>query len=236
MSYFMLALATADFVLFIWAFQRWTKTPGNIALLLSLAIILPVGLDALLVGAGRWMGAGPELEYITRIRFTLFIVVMPLLILISVLLLRYADIAWTRRGEILPLVTIGVIAASIFGANGAWEKDFYPSCVFDVVRYVMLVPEGQACASSVAGQGQFSLPIIVPLSSVAVLITGGLLLWKHRWPWLLITQIMLMVAVAIPPSATTIFVSYPFDAMLSAALAISAIRFFPNAPQAAKVE
>ena len=226
MSFFMLAVALLEGIILIWASKRWTSQPGNLSLLLSLTILLPVTVDALLNGAGRWIGTGPTLELLTRARMNWFFFAMPFLLMISVLLLNYAGVAWAKAKGVTLATFVLVASLGTYQVINNWHIELYPSCVFDVVRYVMYVPPDQACSPDQAGLGTFSLPIIVSIASFALLFTSLTIWWKTGWPWLALAQILLLAAVSVPRTGYLTFVSYPFDGFLSAMLVLTSIHLF----------
>lgn len=226
MSYFMLAVALVEGAVLIWAFRRWMHQPRNFSLLLSITILLPVTVDAFLNGAGRWIGTGPTLEFLTRARMNWFFFAMPFLLMISILLLNYAGVAWARAKGVVPAAFVVILSLGVYQIINNWQMELYPSCVFDVVRYVMYVPPDQACTPEQAGLGAFSLPIVVSIASFVLLFTSLTIWWKTGWPWLAVAQILLLVAVSIPRAGYLTFVSYPFDGILSAMLVLTSIHLF----------
>lgn len=225
MSYAILALAAAELALLVWAARRWIAAPENIALLLLLFILGPVVIDATTVGLGRWISFGPTLEMLNRIRFSWFVFSMPLLWAICVAILGNAGFAWAqRRWLVLALIALAAVLGGYHAAQ-AWQNEFHPACVFDIQRYVFQVPAGQECMGSQAGDGTFGLPIVVPLGSLAIVITGVVLWWKRRWPWLALACVPLFVVIGLPQSYITTLLSYPADGLLTGTLVITAAHF-----------
>lgn len=225
MSYAILMLAMAELALLIWAARRWVTEPANLALLLLLFILVPVVIDATTVGLGRWIGFGPTLELLNRIRFAWFVLSMPLLWAICVAILGNAGFGWARqRWLVVALIALAAVVGGYHAAQ-AWQNEFHPACVFDIQRYVFQVPAGQECMGSRAGDGTFGLPIVVPLGSLAIVITAVVLWWKRRWPWLALACVPLFVVIGLPQSDITTLLSYPSDGLVTGTLVITAARF-----------
>ena len=226
MSYAVLILALAELALFVWAVRRWLGERDNIALMLMLFIVFPVMLDAFTVATGRWIGFGPTLETMNRIRFAWFVFSMPLMWPICAAILRNAGIGWLQNALLVPVLFVLAAVVGLYEAVQAWQNEFHPACVFDIQRYVFQVPAGQECMGSQAGDGTFGLPIVVPIGTLAVVLTGILLWWKCRWPWLGLICIVLVAVVGVPPSDYSILLSYPTDGLLTLTLVIAAVHFY----------
>jgi hypothetical protein len=226
MSYAILVLALAELGLLIWATRCWIKAPSNIGLLLVLFIILPVCLDASTVALGGRIGFGPVLETMNRMRFTWFVFSMPLMFAICASILATADFKWAQHRWLVPALIAVAVVLGGYEAVQAWQQDFHPACMFDIKRYVFQVQAGQECNGSQAGDGTFGLPLVIPLATLGVVLTGIVLWWKRRWPWLALVCIAQVGVLAIPKSDYSVFFSYPFDGLLTATMAITAVRFF----------
>jgi hypothetical protein len=234
MSYAILVLALAEMALLVWALRRWFDDRSNIALLLMLFIIVPVCLDSFTIGSGRWIGFGDTLEAMNRIRFTWFIFSMPLMLAISVAILGNAGFRWARQRWLLSVLIIAAIAVGGYEAIQAWPKEFHPACALDIKRYVFQVPAGQECNGSMAGDGTFGLPLIVPVATLSVVLMSIVLWWKRSWPWLALCCALVVVIVNLPQNVYTTFLSYPFDGLLTATMTLAAARLnWPVAPTTA---
>jgi len=224
MSYAILVLALAEIALLVWALRRWFDDRSNIALLLMLFIIIPVCLDSFTIGSGRWIGFGEMLEAMNRVRFTWFIFSMPLMLAISVAILGNAGFSWARQRWLLPSLIVAALGVGGYEAIQAWPKEFHPACAFDIKRYVFQVPAGQECNGSMAGDGTFGLPLIVPVATLSVVLMSIVLWWKRSWPWLALCCMLVVVIVNLPQNVYTTFLSYPFDGLLTATMTLAAVR------------
>ncbi len=225
MSYAILLLALAEITLLAWAIKTWAADRSNIALLLTLFIILPVCLDSATVATGHWIGFGPLLENLNRIRYAWFVFSMPLMWAICAASLANADFNWAKAEWLVPLLIIAAVLVGGYEAAQAWERPFHEACVFDIKRYVLQVPPGQECMGSQTGDGTFGLPLVVPLATLAVALTSLILLLKRKWPWLALACFGIIVVVNVPQSDLSTFFSYPVDGLLTATLAFTAVHF-----------
>jgi hypothetical protein len=230
MSYALLFLAAVDFAALIWGVRQWLKQPQNYALLLSLTILFPIAFDAFSNGVGRFLGEGEVLELLVRFRMTWFYFSMPFLIPIGVFMLNYAGVGWTRvKGVTLGAFLLGAGLGS-YQIIAYWDMALYPSCVFDIVRYVLEVPASQACRPEDAGLGEFALSPIVPVSAIFLMLTSFTLIWKTRFAWyaalFTASNIASAISVQIPREGYMTYVSYPFDGLLGFLLILTSIELY----------
>ncbi len=228
MSLFMLILGVAELLLFIWILLQWRRQPSNIVLSLIALIAFSVGFDSFLTGFGRWLGFGSNLEYLTRFRAVCALFSLSLMPLVCALILRLAGVTWLSMRALLVSLALLLVAVGLYEAYRVGTADWYPACVLDVQRYVMKVPLNQACSPEEAGLGAFTMPPVVMLGSFLVLLTGIFLWWRKSWPWLAVASIALFAALAVPREGYLSFFAYPFDGLLTAVLAITAIHFAAN--------
>jgi|GEM_PF-5911303 len=230
MSNFILVLAAVELAALIWAFRQWLGQKDNLALLFAMIILLSIALDVFSNGIGRFLGLGPALEALIRFRMTFFFATMPLLIAISVLFLGYAGVRWAQNKAVIAGVIALVAAAGVYQFIAYWDMALYPSCVFDVVRYVLEVHPDQACRPEDAGLGEFALSPVVPISAMVLLFTAIILVWLTRFWWVavlfLASNVASAVSVQIPREGIMTFVSYPFDGVLGFLLCFTAIQLY----------
>lgn len=226
MSYFMAMLSLAEAALLIWILRLWLADRGNTALFLVLFIILPVCIDSATVASGRWLGFGEPLETLNRVRYAWFLFSMPLMWVICAATLANAGFTWAQHRLIVPVALVAAVLLGGYEALQAWDRVFQEACVFDVKRYVLQVPPGQACAGSQTGDGTYGLPLVVPLATAVLFVTSLILLIKRRWPWLFGMCVLLVAVVNVPQSDLSTFFSYPIDGLLTATLAFTAAKFY----------
>ncbi len=230
MSYALLVLAAVDFAGLIWGFRAWLREKSNLALLLALTILFPIAFDAFTNGIGRFIGFGESLELLIRFRMTWYFFCMPFLIAIAVLLVGYAGVGWARSKAIFSAVLAAVICIAIYQIIAYWDMALYPSCVFDIERYVLEVPPSQACQPEDAGLGEFALSPFVPISAMSFLLATIVIVWKTRFAWytvlLLASNIASAITVQIPRIGYMTFISYPFDGLLGLLIVLASIKLF----------
>ena len=230
MSALILVMTTIEMAALIWAFRQWLGQKDNLALLLAMIILFSIVFDAFSNGIGRFMGIGDALETLIRVRMTFFFATMPLLIAIAVLFLGYAGIGWARNKIVINTV-IGLVAVvGVYQFIAYWDMALYPSCVFDVVRYVLEVHTDQACQPKDAGLGEFALSPVVPISAMLMLLTAITLVWITRFWWVttvfLASNLASAASVQIPREGIMTYVSYPFDGLLGFLLCFVAIKLY----------
>jgi hypothetical protein len=225
-SLLMLLLCAADTVLFLWVLRHCLRD-GD-AVLWTLAFILAaLPYDTALVGLGRWIGPGETLAALSGPRFMLFNLSLPLLIVVSAGLARQAGVGWLQSR-----VAMGT-ACAVATAFIAWEwrgiltmPVTYPACWEDTLRYTLSVIPSQACTPGQAGVGvPGSLPKAGLLALPAVLVAGGLVWWRRRWPWLLAGSVVSFVFLGLPPSRVGPVPGFVGDALNMLGLAATAVRF-----------
>lgn len=230
MSIFNLAMATLELVALIWAFRCWREQKDNLALLFAMIILFSIAFDAFTNGIGRFMGLGDALETLIRARMTFYYATMPLLIAISVLFLGYAGVAWAQNKTVIMAVIALASGTGLYQVVAYWDMALYPSCVFDVVRYVLEVHPDQACRPEDAGLGEFALSPVVPISAITLLLTTVALVWVTRFWWvilvLLASNLASAVVVQIPREGLMTYVSYPFDGLLGFLLCFVAVKLY----------
>lgn len=230
MSTAILLVAAIEMVALIWAFWHWLTQKDNLALTFAMTVLLAITLDAFSNGVGRFVGVGETLETLVRFRMIFFFATMPLLIAISILFLGYAGVSWARNKGVIA-TAIGLVAAvGVYQFFAYRDMALYPSCVFDVVRYVMEVRPDQACRLEDTGLGELALSPVVPISAMALLLTAVALVWITRFWWVallfLASNLASAVTVQIPQEGMMIYVSYPFDGLLGFMLCFVAIKLY----------
>ncbi|GAB3706602.1 hypothetical protein [Mariniluteicoccus flavus] len=156
-------------------------TPANLPLLVLAGLVY----DNLLLGAGRWIGAGPALEGLNLARFWIHALVTPVLVAWALHALRRAGFAWARAGWFQ--------SASIVAAVGLVVVEFLTE-----VRGLRLVAREEYGALSYTDARPASGPPIMVLVVALVLIIVGALLWKRvRWPWLFAGAVVMTIGSAV---------------------------------------
>ncbi|MDX2223457.1 MAG: hypothetical protein SFV21_11950, partial [Rhodospirillaceae bacterium] len=163
MSWALLALAVVDLALLIWAARHFARRPDNLALGLQTILLLLLWFDAGTVAVGGWLGAGPLLESLNRVRYGWFYLTMPLLLIGAVALARQAGFAWAvRRWPMIVAIALAVVFIAL-EVPRALTADYQTACFADTLRYVNRVPAGQACAPGDEGLGTGAFSPAIPL-------------------------------------------------------------------------
>jgi hypothetical protein len=196
----------AQAALAVWAFILWRRDRqvGSLALLLPIAT---VWYDNLIIAIGSWVGAGPLLEALTIPRFVGHAFITPIWIVAAVSLavrvgafVRYARAAtigsWILYGL---MVVVGVLNEIVF-----FEGE--------------LVTEGDVLYYTNVGR-LFTPPPPSLTMLVVVLICGALVLWKTRWPWMLLGALPVPVSQAMSGEGAVFVFVNSGEVIMSASLA-----------------
>lgn len=228
MSWALLALAAVDVGLLIWAGRHYVRQPGNLALGIQTILLLLLWFDVGTVAVGGWLGAGPLLEGMSRVRYAWFYLTMPLLLIGAVALARQAGFAWAaRRWPLIAAIALAIVFIAL-DVPRALTADYQTACFADTLRYVSKVPAGQACAPGEEGLGRGAFSPAIPLVFLAVAAIGVALWWRRRWPWLGAAALAFLASSLIPPRLIGPFLTYPLDTLMTAAFAAAALRFPPR--------
>ena len=168
-----LVYAVAQTAVAAWAFVLWRKerTAGALALLLPIAA---VWYDNLVIALGGSIGAGPMLQALTFPRFAGHALLTPLWIVAGVSFAERAG-AFGRRAR-----------AAVIGSWVLYAAMVVVGLLNEVVFFKgELVSEGDAVYYTNVGR-LFTPPPPSLTMLVVVLICGALVLWRTRWPWMLL--------------------------------------------------
>ena len=229
MSYALLLLALIDVWLLVWAARHVAAQPRNLALVTQATALVLLWFDCFTVAAGGWIGAGPLLETMSRVRFVWFYFTMPLLFIGSIALLAQAGFRWAQPRWLVIVATVAAVVFIAIEVPRAWTADYHTACFGETLRYIGKVPVGQACMAGEDGLGEAAFTPVIPLVFLAVMLTG-LLLWIRRgWAWLGVSALAFLGATLIPTSIVGPFLTYPLDTLMTAAFVLAALHFPPAA-------
>jgi hypothetical protein len=231
----MFLLAIADTVLLVWTFRRWREFRHPVLGVLAF-LILALPYDTALVGAGRWIGAGEQLEWLSGPRFTLFALSVPLILIINASLAKLAGFRWAQPRWFLGSVCLLATGFLVL----SWRQillfpDLYPACWADTLRYVPSVTPTQIC---IPGQAGVSLPGPLPVAAILALpsmvVLGAALWWRRRWPWLFVGTLAGLTFLGLPPATVGPIPGFLGDALNMLALVTTAVHFLrhPRPPTA----
>ncbi len=221
--------ALVDAALLVWSAGAWLRDRKNNALLLQVILLLLLWFDVLTVAVGGWLGDGPLLQTMSRIRYTWFYLTMPLLLIAVGALARQANFAWAKPKWVIGLICIVATGFIVTDTPRILVAEFQVACYGDTLRHVGRVAVGEACPGGVEGAGGWFKSLSIPVTFLSVTLMG-LLLWIRRgWPWLGLSALAFMGATAIPTAIITPFLTYPLDSLMTAAFVVTAIKFAPAA-------
>jgi len=225
-SFVMYLLAIADTVLFVWTVRQWREFRHPVLGVLAF-LILALPYDTVLVGAGRWIGAGDLLARLSGPRFTLFALSVPLILIITASLARLAGFRWAEPRWFMGAVCLLATGFLIL----SWRQilvfpALYPACWADTVRYVPSVMPGQVCTPGQAGVGlPGTLPVSAILALPSMVALGAALWWRRRWPWLFAGTLAGLTFLGLPPSTVGPIPGFFGDALNMLALVATAVHF-----------
>ncbi|MSO97682.1 MAG: hypothetical protein EXR11_05610 [Rhodospirillaceae bacterium] len=227
-SYALLLVAVIDASLLVWSVRAWLDDRRNNALLLQTILLLLLWFDVLTVAIGGWIGVGPTLELMSRIRYTWFYLTMPLLLIGVGALARQADFAWAKPKWVIGLICIVATYFIVRDVPRVLVAEFQVACFADTVRHVGTVAVGEACPGGVEGAGVWFRSLSIPIVFLSVTLMGVLLWVRRGWPWLAISALLFMASTAIPSATVGPFLTYPLDTLMTAAFVITARKFTPS--------
>jgi hypothetical protein len=229
----MFLLAIANTVLLVWTVRRWHEFRHPVLAVLAF-LILALPYDTVLVGAGRWIGAGDLLARLSGPRFMLFALSVPLILIINASLAKLAGFRWAQ-----PRWFVGTVCLLATGFLVlSWRQilffpDLYLACWADTLRYVPSVTPTQACTP---GQAGVSLPATLPLSAILALPSmvalGAALWWWRQWPWLFAGTLAGLTFLGLPPATVGPIPGFFGDALNMLALVATAVHFLRHPPGA----
>jgi hypothetical protein len=228
-SVLLLVLAVVDLALLVWSARAWLNERKNNALLLQVILLLLLWFDVLTVAVGGWLGDGPTLQLMSRIRYTWFYLTMPLLLIAVGALARQANFAWAKPKWVMALLCILATAFIATDVPRMLMAEFQVACYADTLRHVGRIAPGEACAGGVEGTGGWFTSFSIPVVFLSVTLMGVLLWVRRGWPWLGLSALAFMGSTAIPASLVGPFLTYPLDTLMTAAFVFTAIRFKPHA-------
>jgi hypothetical protein len=228
----LLALAVLDAALLVYAARAWLADRANRALMLQTVLLLLLWFDVLTVALGGWLGDGPALQAMSRIRYTWFYLTMPLLLIGVGALARQAGFAWAKPKWVMGAICVIAAAFIITDVPRVLMAEFQVACYADTLRHVARVAPGEACPGGVEGAGGWFTSFSIPVVFLSVTLMGVLLWVRRGWPWLGVSALAFMGGTAIPTAIITPFLTYPLDTLMTAAFVFAAIRFSPKAATA----
>ncbi|MEY3466625.1 MAG: hypothetical protein ACO3A8_01655 [Steroidobacteraceae bacterium] len=187
--------AALQTLLSLWLVRIWQRS-GHLAALVLLVPQLCLVYDNLIVGIGHWIGPGSMLEALSWPRFWTHWLFGAWGIAGCGAILRLAGASAVQSTRGMLLFCSLTLAMMMYDLPHFFKENIHAVCENGLVRYSTAVAEGTACFP-----GQPVVPGTAPFASICTLlvtlISGGWLLAKRRFPWMLIGG-LLMFATTLP--------------------------------------
>lgn len=194
-----IAIAAADVALLVWALLIARRTPGP-AIVLVLTNLAFLWADALIIGSGRWIGPGALLEGLTRFRFSIHYLVLPVMIIAAGSIARLAGLNWARPRWAMGLICLVAVVFILRDLPHLFEKTYVEACFKDTFRYVQAVAPAELCRPDQAMGARGRFPVAAVVSVIAMLIVGISIGLRHRWWALAAGSAVMFVLAALPAS------------------------------------
>ena len=195
-SLMFLGFAIAQASLFVWAFHLWRRTRAKALPVILLPLFFLVW-DNLRVAAGIVLGFGDILYALTWPAFWAHWLSGCWLIIASGSILRLAGFGFARARGVMAGFCLLTTALMLHDLPLFWTKEIYPICEFDLIRYGGTVTEANRCSPEQAlVAGSFPL---APVVTSFVVVGTGIALWaRHRFPWMAIGGILMLLSAGVP--------------------------------------
>ena len=188
--------AALQLALFAWLWRLWR---GRGVVVAAVLLLPQFGLfwDNLIVGLGRHIGLGPVLEALSWPRFWLHWLSGAWLVAASGAILRYAGFAFMRPSRAMLSFCAATMVLMLYDLPHFWRDSLHPVCEFDLVRYSTAVAPGTFCfpdQAVIVGAPPFAAIV----TCLVVIIAGALLLVRHRFPWMMLGGLLMLMSAAPP--------------------------------------
>ncbi len=198
-SLLMLPLVIANTVLVVWLARTGIRNRDRVVYL-TLLMVIALPYDTGIVMLGSTIGEGDLLLTLSAPRLNWFYLTAPALPLIAIGIARRAGFGWAEANWLLYVFGAVALGFIVFDAARIFQiPTLYPACFEDVLRYVSSVNPDQACSPGQAGIDVGRSPPWSGFAGILVmLVVGGLLWWKQRWPWLCVGILAGFVVLSLP--------------------------------------
>jgi len=209
----------------VFAARAYLNEPNKMLLL----ILCPTSLlwfDSFAIAVGQYVGEGSLLLGSSYIRYLAHWLMLPLLFIVAGMILRGADFKFASSKYVMGAFCLLAVFFIIEDARHIFIVDFYPACYGETLRYVTKVPIGQACTPELEGVG-IRVPPWAPIVLTMTLLVIGIAIWvKHKWPWLVVGCVIMLVAAQ--PTPIGPILSNAGEPFFTFALTLAAIKFRPR--------
>ena len=176
-----LGFAVAYLALLVWgivlAARHGWWTPANFPLLVVAALVY----DNAVLGAGRFIGEGPLLEFLNYARYYIHAAITPVLVAWALHTLRRAGFGWAQARWYQ--------VASIGAALALTVVEYFLE-----VRGLELAPQEEFGVLSYGNVEPATGPPLMVLVVAGVLVIAGAMIWKRqKWPWLFVGAVIMTI-------------------------------------------
>lgn len=190
--------AGAHALICAWALWIWhTKSaPGALVIAIIAATLV---YDNTVLGAGHLLGQGPLLEFLSRVRYAIFVSVGPVIVIAAMRIAAAARLKSMQSGPwrwvAWGLVAVMLVDGARFAIAGFALE---PACLDGMLRYASRVPATQVCNAGQAPLNASGMPISVMICDTMVAIIGAVIWGKRAWSWLFIGSLLVFLAAKFP--------------------------------------
>lgn len=180
-----LSLFLLEWILLGLAIRLWLKS-NSVAMIVLPILLASLSYDNCLLAGGRLIGEGEVLLFLSKLRFFLHYLTVPMFVVVGVELAHRAGAAWatTLTRTLSWLTALGLAWIDI--AINYLGLQLVPVEVWGILRYQVAVLNGP--------------PIITIIVNVFVLLIGIGLYIRLKWQWLLVGTVVALVGNSIPTS------------------------------------
>ena len=181
----------------VWLVSIYKRTGLAVALML---FVPQFGLvyDNLIVAIGKYIGFGDTLKALSWPRFWIHWVFGAWLIIACGAILRLAGFYWAQKKGVMAAFCILTVALMVYDLPHFWRESLYPVCELDMLRYSTTVSPDKFCFPDQVATPRGAPPIPSIITCLIVIITGGILMFRRRFPWMFLGGLFMLIS-ATPP-------------------------------------
>ncbi|MEM8638569.1 MAG: hypothetical protein AAGG51_07145 [Cyanobacteria bacterium P01_G01_bin.54] len=173
-----LFLATFEWLTIAWAVRLWKKSENRLAIAVLPILLIALSYDNFVIGSGIFIGAGPTLETLNKLRYLLHYLVIPFFLVVGVEIARGAGARWANK-FVRVLSWIGAIALAGFDIyNNYLGLQLEPKYFAGILHYVPVNP---------------SLPIVTIAMNVFMLLIGIGVWVRMSWSILFVGTLLAFI-------------------------------------------
>jgi hypothetical protein len=172
-------ILSALFVFLVWQVSKLKRDNYVLLLLLVLAGLF---YDTLIIGIGKFIGAGDLLKTLNAGRFYVHALLTPTMMIFGFGVLRKAGVKWAQsRTTHIVICVVTTLLIALGAYSDILQLDLQTKTVADVLRYT--------------NEGGLKGPPIPAILTIIFLIVAGISLWRNTgWKWLAVGGILMFIA------------------------------------------